>query len=395
MDPSAGGIARAISLTNPVLTLNGAVSDVATVDNPNSKFLEQSEDRVLALGPGKFGWGYSRRLTLKLAEIIKSYDIVVVEGIWQFSAWIAHRTCKKNNIPYVVFVHGGLDPWFQQSKSRWLKAIRNICYWKLLLKTVINESEALLFTCKEEKDLAIGTFKQYCPKLEIVVGLGTSEPPAYEATMRRALESSLKGRFNKEHSYFLFMGRIHPKKGITDLLEAYCDLLADVSDNSGSIPDLVIAGPYDDGGYFRECQRISESFPRAAGKIFFPGMLTGRAKWGALYGCDAFILPSYQENFGIAVAEALACGVPVLISKQVNIWQEICESGAGFSEPAGVKGAYAMLSKWISLSETSKTNTRVQSRLCFETFFSIDHSANSLKSTLEDISASYSHRSIS
>ena len=91
----------------------------------------------------------------------------------------------------------------------------------------------------------------------------------------------------------------------------------------------MIAGPGLDTAFGREMRQLAESLcpqpstltPQPA--VFFPDMLTGDAKWGALYGCEAFVLPSHQENFGIAVVEALACGKPVLISNQVNIWREI------------------------------------------------------------------------
>jgi hypothetical protein len=76
-------------------------------------------------------------------------------------------------------------------------------------------------------------------------------------------------------------------------------------------------------------------------------MLSGAAKWGALYGCEAFVLPSHQENFGIAVVEALACGKPVLISDQVNIWREIVEDGAGLVEGDAEEGVEKLLRKFF------------------------------------------------
>ena len=80
-------------------------------------------------------------------------------------------------------------------------------------------------------------------------------------------------------------------------------------------------------------------------------MLTGHAKWGAFYGAEAFILPSHQENFGIAVVEALACGKPVLISKQVNIWHEIIEGGGGLVEEDTTAGTLRLLESWQRLSK--------------------------------------------
>ena len=83
-------------------------------------------------------------------------------------------------------------------------------------------------------------------------------------------------------------------------------------------------------------------------------MLTGDAKWGALYGCEAFILPSHQENFGISVAEALACGKPVLISDQINIWREIEAGKAGFIAHDTFEGVVQLLKDWIHLEKKGK-----------------------------------------
>src|SRR6185436_9961271 len=80
--------------------------------------------------------------------------------------------------------------------------------------------------------------------------------------------------------------------------------------------------------------------------IIFTGMLTGNSKWATIYNSEAFILPSHQENFGIAVVEALACNKPVLISRQVNIWKEIIEAGAGFADDVSEEGITRLLRNW-------------------------------------------------
>jgi glycosyltransferase involved in cell wall biosynthesis len=108
--------------------------------------------------------------------------------------------------------------------------------------------------------------------------------------------------------------------------------------------DLVIAGPGWDSEYGR---RIGERINGEA-SIHAVGMLEGDAKWGALYGCEAFILPSHQENFGIAVVEALGCGRPVLISDKVNIWREISEDGAGLVEEDSVEGTERLFARFAA-----------------------------------------------
>ncbi len=123
----------------------------------------------------------------------------------------------------------------------------------------------------------------------------------------------------------LFLGRIHRKKGCDMLIDAFAKVAADDPDLY-----LVMAGP--------DQQQWSAKLKQTAAnlgiknRVFWPGMVTGDAKWGAFYGSEAFILPSHQENFGIAVAEALACGKPVLLADKVNIAEEIAEDGAGLME---------------------------------------------------------------
>lgn len=117
---------------------------------------------------------------------------------------------------------------------------------------------------------------------------------------------------------------------------------------------LVLAGPGLDTPYGQKIQQMITSSAFLKSNVYLPGMLDGYAKWGAFYGCEAFILPSHQENFGIAVAEALACQKPVLISNQVNIWREIEAAGGGIIEDDTIDGIEHLLLKWNALSKEEK-----------------------------------------
>jgi glycosyltransferase involved in cell wall biosynthesis len=103
-------------------------------------------------------------------------------------------------------------------------------------------------------------------------------------------------------------------------------------------------------------------------------MLVGDSKWGAFYGCDAFILPSHQENFGIAVAEALACGKPVLISNKVNIFREIEKGAGGFIDEDNLNGTFSNLSKWFSLSLDLKKKMGDSAYQVYQEHFSSENS---------------------
>src|SRR5437762_5411066 len=104
-------------------------------------------------------------------------------------------------------------------------------------------------------------------------------------------------------------------------------------------------------------------------------MLTGDTKWGALSAAEAFVLPSHQENFGIAVAEALACGTPVLISNKVNIWREIAADGAGFVDEDDEPGTARLLAKWLATPEGEREKMRRAAEQSFRTRFEVQMAA--------------------
>ncbi len=136
----------------------------------------------------------------------------------------------------------------------------------------------------------------------------------------------------------LFLSRVHPKKGVDLLIRAFAR--ADLSDAV-----LVIAGPGEQG-YLDELGDLVKRH-HLNSRVLFVGMLHGRHRIEALVDADLFVLPSYQENFGIAVVEALASGTPVLISDQVNIHQEIVGAGVGGSVPLDVSAFGDALGEWM------------------------------------------------
>ena len=115
------------------------------------------------------------------------------------------------------------------------------------------------------------------------------------------------------------------------------------------------------------------------------GLLTGDLKWGAFRAADVFALTSHQENFGIAVAEALACGLPVLMSNQVNIWREIQEDHAGFIDNDDEAGARALLQRWMATDGPARDAMRANASRCFLTRFDVRHTSVRLAATLQAI----------
>jgi glycosyltransferase involved in cell wall biosynthesis len=120
-----------------------------------------------------------------------------------------------------------------------------------------------------------------------------------------------------------------------------------------------------------------------ADRITWTGMLTGDLKWGAFRSADAFCLVSHQENFGIAVAEALCCGLPVLISNRVNIWREVKLHNAGLIESDDLGGAMRVLHRWTTLDDETRGQMRQNASRCFDRCFNIAYFADSFIKALE------------
>jgi glycosyltransferase involved in cell wall biosynthesis len=379
LDPEKGGVGEAVRLIISGLEKQGIHSEVVTLDHPDNNFCTNDSFAIFALGPQKGSWQYSKKLIPWLITNLQNYEGVILHGLWLYNSYALGKVfsiAKKKPLLYgrgdnkfpklFVMPHGMLDPYFQKSARRKLKAIRNWAYWKLIERKTVNNADGLLFTCEQEKLLARQSFRPYSPKLEIIVGLGVDEPPAYTSAMQLAFSNRCERPIDTP--YLLYLGRVNEKKGVDILIEAY----ADICDSITSIPALVIAGPELESPFGRKIKKIVLENDTLKNKIYFTGMLSGDAKWGAFYGSDAFILPSHQENFGIAVVEAMACGKPVLISNQVNIWREIQESGGGLIGSDTKEYTIKILQDWHVLSDIEKTKMNLNARRTFENHFSGD-----------------------
>jgi glycosyltransferase involved in cell wall biosynthesis len=371
MDPSYGGPCQGIRNIVPSLENLGIHNEVVSLDDPSASFLGTDAFPIHALGPPKGPWKYSSKLAPWITENLNRFDVVIIHGLWLYYSFATSRAVlnsdKSEKRPKLfVMPHGMLDPYFQKAPDRKLKALRNWLYWKLIEGKVINTADAVFFTCEAELILAREPFSPYHPKSEVNVGYGIQSPPDYTQTMREAFLK--KCPEVKDQPYILFLSRIHEKKGVDLLIKAYTKIAVE------GTPKLVIAGPGLDSPYGTELQHlVSQS--DAKDSIFFPGMLSGDSKWGAFYGSEAFILPSHQENFGIAVVEALACGKPVLISNQVNIWREIEVAGGGIVADNTLLGTTQLLGRWERLSRDAKLSMGNQARSAFEKNFAIGPAA--------------------
>jgi len=378
MDPRMGGVCQSIRNFAPGFAEMGNTVEVLCLDDPGSSHLDGDPFRVHALGQGRGGWNYHPALSPWLKKHLMDYDAVILNGLWQSQGYALWRATQgQASPPYYIFPHGMLDPWFQKISVRPWKALRNWIFWKMVEHRVVHGAAALLFTCEEERRLARVPFRPYAPQQEVVVGLGLPEPPGYQPRMTTAFAEKCPSLAGKK--YFLFIGRIHPKKGVDLLINAYAALCR--AARGRDLPCLVVAGPGLESQFGKKMQKLAaETCPPMA--VCWPGMLMGDAKWGALYNCEASILPSHQENYGIAVVETLACGRPVLISNRVNIWREIKEAGAGLVQSDSVHGVTHLLEEWINSTAEAKSTMTAQAKPCYHRYFSLENATRKLVSII-------------
>lgn len=365
VDPRAGGPLEGVRVRGRRLLELGHQVEVASLDAPGSPLLARYGLPVHGLGSGRGGYGYSAALTPWLARRAADYDAVVVHGLWQYHSFGAWRALRSSNVPYFVFTHGMLDPWFRHAYP--LKHVKKLLYWPWADYRVLRDAKAVLFTSEEERRAARLSFPLYKAN-EVVVPYGASGPADDPRSLREtffARHPALRGK-----TLLLFLGRIHPKKGCDLLIQAFSKFTADDSLH------LVLAGPENDD-YAQQLRAQADRLGLGP-RITWTGMLQGESKWAAFAASDIFVLPSHQENFGIAVVEALACGLPVLVSDKVNIWREIEQAGAGMVDDDTEAGTEKLLRTWLGLPAAAKSAYRAAARQLYNAQFTVDAMANGL-----------------
>ena len=366
VNPAGGGPIEGIKQIWKVLKAGGRETEIVCLDAPDDPWVKECPMHIHALGPVRTKYGYSSKLTPWVAEHRTEYDAVIVNGLWQYSGLGVWRALHGTDTPYFVFTHGMLDPWFTRADP--LKHLKKWLYWPWGDYRVLRDAAAVLFTSQEEMRAASESFWLYRCNGR-VVSYGVANPPENgEAAKQVVLDrfSELRGK-----RVFLFLSRIHEKKGCDLLLRAFAKVAA--SDESIR---LVFAGP-DQTGWVSDLKALGEKLG-ISDRLLWTGMISGDLKWGMIRLAEVFILPSHQENFGIAVAEALACGTPVLISNKVNIWREIEEDGGGIVENDDLPGTVRLIEKWIALPAQQRAAMREKARRCFQSRFEVAKAADSI-----------------
>lgn len=363
-NPESGGPVEGLLRSSEALLRLGHEVEIVSLESEEEAASRGFPFQVTGLGRGIGKYGYNSKLTPWIKENARRFDVVVLHGLWNYSSLGAWRGLRNQSIPYFIFVHGMMDPWFRKRYP--LKHLEKSAYWRLAEGRVLRDAAGVLFTSEEECERARGEFPGYS-YTERVVRYGVPGPGGRERAQKSDFFSRFPELANKR--FLLFLGRIHPKKGCDLLIQAFAQAQGEI----GSEIQLVFAGP-DSSSYIEELKQLADRLG-ISHRVHWLGMLRDDRKWGALRSAEAFILPSHQENFGIAVAEAMACSIPVLISDQVNIWREIVACGGGLVQPDTVVGTRNLISQFYKLSAEERAKMGVASREGFLRHFEIDSAA--------------------
>lgn len=356
LNPQAGGTVTALQ---QLLSVAPQTQEVACLDSPDSSWLTGQPVPVHALAHRGGLYSYSPALVPWLRREAARFDCVIVHGVWQYASFGTWRALRGGRTPYVIFPHGMLDPWFQRTYPR--KHLKKLPYWWLAERQVLRDARLVLYTAEDEKIGARSSFP-FPPCREAIVPLGLAEPPTAELP-------------SESEPYLLFIGRLDPKKGCDLLLQAFAQTWR------GTAWRLKMAGP-DSIGWQSALQAMAQELGIAA-QVDWLGMIAGERKWQTLRGASALVLPSHQENFGLVLVESLACGVPVLTTRCVNIWREIVEAGAGLAETDDLEGIARLLDTWRGCDADKIKTMRTAAYQCFIERFEIKRAQQHFLATIQ------------
>lgn len=281
LNPRAGGTTEALRQFSSALVRRGIDVEALTLDAADAPWNRDFPLPLHALGTGRAGYGYAPGVISWLVRQGAGYDLIVVNGLWQFGSYAVWRATRRTRRPYVVFPHGMLDPWFKRRYP--FKHLKKWLYWPWAEYRVLRDAQAVLFTSEEERLEARKSFWLYRCREE-TPGFGIESPPAVDGALFRQKFPELAGR-----RLLLFLGRFHEKKGCDLLLRAFQRVLGQ---NRPEL-HLVMAGP-PDNSHAAEMVRLSRELGLEK-RVTWTGMLSGDLKWSAFRAAETFLLPSIRK----------------------------------------------------------------------------------------------------
>jgi glycosyltransferase involved in cell wall biosynthesis len=332
LDPIAGGVATALGrLAESQAAAGLEVSIFSTwVTIPTEPVAEQLRKRGVNVRLLKCRDPRSQHpeMTKILAQEFAQADLVHVHGMWEEIQYWSGRVARLLGKPYIFTPHGMIAPWCLKKNN-----VPKRLYLHFRMRKILNHATAIHYTSNVERDL--------CAPLQLTAPT-IVEPNGLDLSEFKQLPP--RGMFRVQHPeigerpMILCLGRLSPKKGLDLLIPAFAKA-------NFREAVLVLAGP-DEDGYQKQLEALAQQHG-VRDRVLFTGMLYNNQRIEALVDADIFALPSYQENFGIVVAEALAAGCPVIISDQVNIYGDVQAADAGAVVPCDIEAVANELTNWM------------------------------------------------
>ena len=374
LSKSQGGPAVALPLLARALVNTGAEVTIVTTNDdgrgkslavPLGKPIRGEEGATYLYFPKqtefyRFSWGLTRWLWTH----VRDYDVVHIHALFTYTSTAAGWIARLRGVPYVVRPLGVLNHWGMENRRRRLKRWST----RLVELPILRGAACIHYTSRQEQDEAASAGAGKLPSTIIPLGIDTAsyrhlpEPEVFYARFPEA-----RGR-----RIILFLSRIDAKKGLDLLLPAFAKTL-------GAHPDalLVVAGD-GDPTFVAAIRAEADRLGLGSGKVLWTGFIAGEDKKAALAAATIFVLPSYSENFGIAAAEALAAGLPSVLSNQVALAVDAAETEAALVINCEVPPLVEALHKLLTDETLRQRLSRNASRMATERF-SLDAAGKSLR----------------
>lgn len=283
-------------------------------------------------------WATSFHMISVLREKIPQSDLVHIHSLYLFPTLVASWLCWRAQIPYIIRPHGTLDPLIRR-RHRMLKFI----YHRLIEDRTLRKAAAVHFTSEDEEALASPVLPPGTATKVLSLAINTAQ---YEGLAEQQTAKQSLG-IPADTFLLVFIGRMNFKKGLDLLGKAFLD----VCDRHGKL-SLLVAGPADDSSGTKMKEFIEKAGLSAS--VSFLGYLELAEQRTVLAAADTWILPSYSENFGLAVVEAMAAGVPVIITDRVNIWRAVSGANAGIVVKPAVPEIARAITRMVEISPAER-----------------------------------------
>lgn len=357
-----GGPQNGIYSLTPLLTKKGIKTSILTLDYDRDDF--QIFDEIYKFNSiTDYKFNFKALVSVFfLKKEIKSFNLLIIHGHWQFHVLLGFLIHLRYKIPYVIYPHGMLDPYFMRKNS--LRSFLKYIIWFLYEKSVLKNSQFICFTSKKEQTKSFQIFNSKNNN-NIVVPYGLAINS----------EEYLEGldRYNKDSLNIIYLGRFSPKKNLTSIINAL-----EISKRENLKINIIMVG-LDSSPYSKNIEFLVNKFG-LNDQIKLIKYIKNDEKYIYLSKADFSIVSSFQENFCISAIESLSLGVPVIISSNCDISHHLDESGSAIVSGTSNKSIYKALKKayLIKKNKYDFKKMKKNAKETFKKFYSLENSSENI-----------------